>query len=375
MGTKNSKKKTKKKNKNNKKKKNWQKKLQKENIRNEIIGDMLNRDEENDKNQIKLLILGTGDSGKSTFVKQIELLYKEGFDQRKRKLFKKAIRSNLVKHLYLLIRASSNLGLKLSEENISLATKFSEIAENFDENLGEVDSKTYKMVKTIWADPVMKEVFQKRSEFQVPDSAAFYLDSINRIVEEDYVPTDEDILKCRIPTTGIKEVNFKINNVPWKIVDVGGQRSERRKWIHQFDDVTVIIYVVSISEYNQKLYEDESINRMKESLDLFDSTANNKVFAKTNCVLLFNKIDIFEKKIVNDDLKACFSDYDGGLDYEKAKTFITNKFIEEGENSHRKIFPFFTIATKTSSVKQVFDDIQSKILEENLKGMGVIGNL
>ncbi|KAJ6242539.1 guanine nucleotide-binding protein g(o) subunit alpha [Anaeramoeba flamelloides] len=370
MGPKNSKKNNKK-----KKKKNWQKNLHKETIKNEIIGDMLNRDEENEKNQIKLLILGTGDSGKSTFVKQIELLYKEGFDQRKRKLFKKAIRTNLIKHIDLLIQASSLLNIKFSEENISLATKFSEIAENFDENLGEADPKTYKMVKTLWADPKMKEVFDKRSEFQVPDSAAFYLDSINRIIDENYIPTDEDILKCRIPTTGIKEVNFKINNVPWKIVDVGGQRSERRKWIHQFADVTVIIYTVALSEYNQKLYEDESVNRMQESLDLFDSTANNKVFVKTNCVLLFNKIDIFEKKIEKDNLKNYFSDYDGGLDFEKAKTFITNKFIEEGKNSHRKIFPFFTIATKTSSVKEVFDEIQTKILEENLKGIGVIGKL
>ncbi|KAJ3443022.1 guanine nucleotide-binding protein g(o) subunit alpha [Anaeramoeba flamelloides] len=372
MGPKNSKTKNKK---NIKKKKGWQKKLQKENIKNEIIGDILNREEEDVKNQIKLLILGTGDSGKSTFVKQIELLYKEGFDQRKRKLFKKAIRTNLIKHIYLLIRASKQMNIKLAEENISLAKKFSVAAENFDENLGEADPKIYKMVKTLWADSNLKEVFEKRSEFQVPDSAAFYLDSINRIVDEDYIPTDEDILKCRIPTTGIKEVNFKINNVPWKIVDVGGQRSERRKWIHHFADVTVIIYTVALSEYNQKLYEDESVNRMQESLDLFDSTANNKIFVKTNCVLLFNKIDIFKEKIEKIDLKGCFSDYDGGLDYEKAKTFITNKFIEEGKNSHRKIFPFFTIATKTSSVKEVFDEIQSKILEENLKGMGVLQNL
>ncbi|KAJ3423467.1 guanine nucleotide-binding protein g(o) subunit alpha [Anaeramoeba flamelloides] len=374
MGIKNSKKKNRKNNK-KRKKKNWQKNFHKENLKNEIIGDMLDRDEENAKNQIKLLILGTGDSGKSTFVKQIELLYKEGFDQRKRKLFKKAIRINLVKHIYLLIQASSVLNIKFSEENLSLAAKFSEMAENFDENLGEADPKTYKMVKKLWADPKMKEVFSQRSEFQIPDSAAFYLNSIKRIIDENYIPTDEDILKCRIPTTGIKEVNFKINNVPWKIVDVGGQRSERRKWIHQFSDVTVIIYVVALSEYNQKLYEDESVNRMQESLNLFDSTANNKIFVKTNCVLLFNKIDIFEKKIEEDNLNSIFSDYDGGLDFEKAKTFITNKFIDKGKNSLRKIFPFFTIATKTNSVKEVFDEIQSKILEENLKGMGVIEKL
>jgi len=42
------------------------------------------------------------------------------------------------------------------------------------------------------------------------------------------------------------------------MVDVGGQRSERRKWIHCFDKVQAIIFLVAVSEYDQVLAEDES---------------------------------------------------------------------------------------------------------------------
>ena len=51
------------------------------------------------------------------------------------------------------------------------------------------------------------------------------------------------------------------------MVDVGGQRSERRKWIHSFENVTSIIFLVAISEYDQKLLERDAHgrNRLDES--------------------------------------------------------------------------------------------------------------
>lgn len=42
------------------------------------------------------------------------------------------------------------------------------------------------------------------------------------------------------------------------MVDVGGQRSERRKWIHCFENVTSIIFLVALSEYDQILFESEN---------------------------------------------------------------------------------------------------------------------
>lgn len=44
----------------------------------------------------------------------------------------------------------------------------------------------------------------------------------------------------------------------YRLVDVGGQRSERKKWIHCFEDVTAIIYCVALSAYDLTLEEDET---------------------------------------------------------------------------------------------------------------------
>lgn len=50
-----------------------------------------------------------------------------------------------------------------------------------------------------------------------------------------------------------------------RIVDVGGQKSERRKWIHCFENVTSLIFLASLSEYDQVLEERETIVRLRLS--------------------------------------------------------------------------------------------------------------
>ena len=110
------------------------------------------------------------------------------------------------------------------------------------------------------------------------------------------------------------------------MLDAGGQRSERKKWIHCFEDITAVLFVLAISEYDQNLFEDERVNRMHESIVLFDSLCNSKWFANTPFILFLNKIDIFENKIKKNPLKNYFPDYDDKPDdtNEAIKFFETN---------------------------------------------------
>jgi guanine nucleotide-binding protein subunit alpha, other len=79
---------------------------------------------------------------------------------------------------------------------------------------------------------------------------------INRLFTKDYLPTNQDILVSRLRTTGTTEISFDVGAVTYKMVDVGGQRSERRKWIHVFDNVQVLLFLVAISGFDQALVED-----------------------------------------------------------------------------------------------------------------------
>lgn len=74
-----------------------------------------------------------------------------------------------------------------------------------------------------------------------------------------YLPTDQDILRSRVKTTGIVENTFKVGETTYRVFDVGGQRSERKKWINCFDGVNALVFMVSLSEYDQRLYESEDV--------------------------------------------------------------------------------------------------------------------
>ncbi len=88
----------------------------------------------------------------------------------------------------------------------------------------------------------------------------------------------------------------------FQLVDVG-QRNERNKWIHCFQDATAIIFVVAVSEYDQTLDEDLVTNRLHNSLRLFDEVVNSRWFASTAVMLFLNKKDIFAKKIMKTSLR------------------------------------------------------------------------
>jgi hypothetical protein len=56
------------------------------------------------------------------------------------------------------------------------------------------------------------------------------------------------------------------------MVDVGGQRSERRKWIHCFENVTSIMFLAALSEYDQVLVESD--NEVKDEFCFFSVNLN-----------------------------------------------------------------------------------------------------
>lgn len=229
-----------------------------------------------------------------------------------------------------------------------------------------------QVMRRLWKDSGVQRCFQRSREYQLNDSAEYFLNSLERISQTNYRPTPQDVLRTRVKTTGIVETHFNLKGLNFKLVDIGGQRSERKKWIHCFEGVTAIIFLVALSEYDLSLAEDQEMNRMMESMRLFDSICNNRWFKETSMILFLNKKDLFEAKIRTSPLSVCFPEYRGKNTYDEASAFIRKRF--EGLNQRpeaKEIYTHFTCATDTSNVQFVFESVSDIIIKNNLKDCGL----
>ena len=327
--------------------------------------DTVLRKERRDLNrEIKLLLLGAGDSGKSTFTKQMKILHLKGFTDEERSFFKDIIHSNVISAMRAIVTAEDRLGVtSISPDNARYAEIFKSKEILYDQ---KVTAEIAEAVKILWTDAGVKDLVSRSSEYQLIDSAGYFFDNIDRIAKADYTPTQDDLLRARARTTGITEITFELSGVHWRMMDVGGQRNERKKWIHCFQDVTALIFCVALSEYDMKLYEDERVNRMHESITLFDEICNCQWFGDTSVILFLNKRDLFEEKIKRVDMKCCFDDYSGGCNYEQGIEYLKNKFVALNRSKSKVIYVHVTCATDTENVRFVFNAVKDIIVRECL---------
>ncbi len=185
---------------------------------------------------------------------------------------------------------------------------------------------------------------------------------------QDFVPTRQDILHSRKATKGILEHTIDIKNVPFRFVDVGGQRSQRQKWFQCFEGVTSILFLVSSSEFDQVLMEDRQTNRLVESCNIFDTIVNHKYFANVSIILFLNKTDLLENKIKYVSIQRWFPNFQGNsADLNTVQAFILNMFDMRRRERSKALFHHFTTAVDTQNIKYVFNAVRDTILEENLK--------
>jgi len=327
------------------------------------IDKIINGDRKKLKEEVKLLLLGPGESGKSTVFKQMKIIQDGGgFSQDELQSYKYIVYGNCVTQMKVIVNAATKLNLPLEEDNKKRSDRLTKVPSGGDAWSTELGED----IQQLWKDSGIQKAYSMRDKFyQLNDSASYFFDNIDRFMNPSYIPTQADVLRARVRSTGIEEAEFKFEEIMFRMVDVGGQRSERRKWIHCFDGVTAVIFCVALSEYDQTLREDDQQNRMKESLLLFDEICNSHWFRNTTFILFLNKIDLFREKIQKVDLKVCFPNYTGGLNFDNASAFIKARFLEQNQSPHI-IYTHFTCAISTENIEFVFKCVRETVLKKIL---------
>jgi len=316
---------------------------------------------------VKLLLLGAGECGKSTILKQMQILHKNGFSLEDKKRFAPLVQYNTLQSIQALCYACHQFNIALQSP---IAQAWSEAILKMSSHDSVIPAKD--MIKGLWLDGGIQEAFSRSNEFQILDNAPYFMVHVDRTLTADYLPTEQDILRTRRPTSGITETEFLIEGISFKMVDIGGQRGERKKWIHCFEDIRAIFFVASLSEYDQMLWEDQTRNRLTESLALFEGIISLSWFRTTSIILFLNKNDIFQQKIRKTDLGIYFSAYSGGVNnYDKALHFIQELYFSKNRTPSKTIYAHVTDATDTNQISFVWQATKHIVMQANLSKAGL----
>ncbi|KAI0061797.1 G-protein alpha subunit [Artomyces pyxidatus] len=336
------------------------------------IDRQIEEDSKKFKRECKILLLGSGESGKSTIVKQMKIIHQNGYTTEELLAFRPLIWKNLLESAHAVLLALQNLNLEpVQPSNKANQERIMNYELNTDDPVFFFDPDIARAVQDMWHDDIIPAMMDHSSEFYLMDSASYFFAEALRIGSSTYVPTKEDVLRARAKSTGITETRFNMGALSIHMFDVGGQRSERKKWIHSFESVTSIIFCTALSEYDQVLLEEKKQNRMAESLVLFDSVINSRWFLRTSIILFLNKIDVFKNKLPKVPLEKFFPEYTGGSDVNKGAKYILWRFMQ-ANRARLSVYPHITQATDTSNIRLVFVTVKETILQNALKESGIL---
>lgn len=326
----------------------------------------------------KLLLLGSGDSGKTTFLRQMRLLYGVSFTESELHVFKEVIFRNICTNVDILIKAAlegNNDALNNIEAHTTIYNSFSKSR--------EIAANTCTSIEEILSHPAIKHQLEENfTKLAMQDSINFYFTDLKRIIQPNFTPTEQDCLYSRSPTLEITENKFLITgkqtgNGVFAVFDVGGQRSLRNAWAPYFDtSIEAIIFVTSLAGYDQVLKEDETINRMADAIELFKYLINNKLLKKINFIILFNKLDLFQEKLKKSAIVDYFPDYKIPLetqDVETANEFFLHQFLTDDEmnSEKRSFYHHFTTNTDKKMTLFVIKAVIDSVIKSSLDNTGL----
>ncbi|TDL17125.1 heterotrimeric G protein alpha subunit [Rickenella mellea] len=320
--------------------------------RSDEIDRIIEEDSKKYRTERKIVLLGSGESGKSTIMKQLKTIHQNACSQEELLKYRLSVYQNVVESAKTIVNAMRKFCVDpILSANRVHAHKIIDYKVEASPNF--IFSEEISLaIHNLWQDPIIPKIMDHSSEFHLTDSASYFFSEVLRIGKPDYTPTQTDILRARKEGFGVVETRFTVGQRPVQLVDVSGLRSERKKWIHCFESVTAIIFCTALSEYDEVLSDGSDKNRMVESIALFESIVNSRWFLRTSIILVLNKLDVFKSKIPKVPLEKYFPEYTGGPDINKAVKFILRQFMQTNR-AGLSVYPHATQATDMDNIRSV----------------------
>ncbi|KAL6502521.1 Extra-large guanine nucleotide-binding protein 2 [Orobanche hederae] len=310
------------------------------------------------KTMNKLLLVGWDQSGTSTIFKQAKIVYNVPFSDEEKQNIKFVIQRNVYRYLCILLEGHarfeeeflvemkrqraeepgpSDCSEQIDESNIysfpPRLKSFSDwllhmmISGNLDVIFPAATREYSPLVEELWKNEAFQATYKRRNELHtLPRVANYFLDRAVEISQIDYEPSQMDILYAEGITSsnGIASMEFSFPkasqdgcidssdendpSISYQLIRVHTTSlGENCKWLSMFEDINLVIYCVSLTDYDE-YYEDINgirTNKMLATKKLFETIITHQTLADKEFLLILNKFDLLEEKIERAPLSHC----------------------------------------------------------------------
>lgn len=334
-----------------------------------------------DESEIVVALLGQGESGKSTIFKQMKIIQarEEGtadFTEEERLALRHTVWSNVISQMRILLRVARDEQMEYSSPAVRAH------AEQLADDMLQLEpgsEMARDTLKELWAEESLKVIYGERDRlFNLSDGVVHFWNALDRVFSPGYMPSNDDILRIRLRTVGFDEAVFSYKGSRFRVLDVGGQRSERRNWQEQLNKATCIMFVSSLTEFDQQLREDFSQSRLEETMHLWAELTDLVARRQSKdlaLILLLNKLDLFQEKMrgpSKTNFQRYFKSYKGQLAWAPCAAHVRDTFLAMAGPKGVDVTVHLVSAVESDSARLLWQDVRDMLRDRLLRNLGLM---
>ncbi|CAL1536794.1 unnamed protein product [Lymnaea stagnalis] len=331
--------------------------------RSKTIDDSLEAERLRQARTVKVLMLGLSGAGKSTLAKQVRMIHEKGFADKEKALYREVVRNNVASAMVGVLTEMDAHGVLFGTEELrQTANSIKDRLRSSDSHKAIVDMRHSLALLT--SQKVLKDFMETSIDVETSQLNHYLFRSLDKILSDSYAPSDYDILRVRQKTTGLNEILFHFKGFEFRLCDVDGHCSVKKKWLQNFENVSAILFTVALSSYDVKSKDNDDQTELHDAMKVFTTVCAYDGFRRAPIILFLNKKDVFQQKLKKVPLTVAFSDYKGTSDYTEACQFVQAKFEACVSEAADRLTVHVTNATDTPSIRSVFDASLAVVLEQ-----------
>uniref|UniRef100_A0A0B6ZCR3 Uncharacterized protein n=1 Tax=Arion vulgaris TaxID=1028688 RepID=A0A0B6ZCR3_9EUPU len=331
--------------------------------RSKTIDDGLEAERMREARTVRVLMLGLSGAGKSTLAKQVRMIHEKGFADKEKAVYREVVRQNVVMAVLCVLEEMDTHGVQFpTEEMRNTANNIKDRLKMSDSYKAVVDMRHSLLLLT--SQKVVKDIMDACIDVETVQLNQYLFRSLDKILSDSYAPSDYDILRVRQKTTGLHEILFHFKGFEFRLCDVDGHCTVKKKWLQNFENVSAILFTAALSSYDVGSKDHEEQTEIHDAMRVFQTVTSYAGFIRSPIILFLNKKDIFQQKLKKVPLTVAFPEYTGKNEFSEACQFIQQKFESFVTHAPERLAVHITNATDTPNIRSVFDSSLAVILDQ-----------